>query len=198
MNWCDSSVINWDAVSAIGTWVIGIAAVMVAWWANTIAVSLRQLQTEREETSARVMLTGLRIEVKEYAKRLNKLVDLLCALKDKPGDNPTASAHLAFSVMAKVGFSDFAHRSAAVQTLPKEIGEAISWIYSRERINRALFMSNAELFEKYQREPSLTPQDTVRLTRIFERASRELDTEAQKFGAVATSIARHLGIQDVE
>jgi hypothetical protein len=146
MDWCDSSVINWDAVGAVGTWVVGAGAVWVAVQANLVASRLKVAQQTRERAASRAMLLGLRLEAIEYARRLRILAQALHSEAESPGDGTANFVSLAFQSMSQAGFSDFAHRASHIGDLPSALADDVNWLYARERINRAKFVSNAAMF----------------------------------------------------
>ena len=58
---CDTSVVDWDAVGALGTWLVGGAAFWVAVKANDISADLKKAEHDRADRAARAMAAGLRI-----------------------------------------------------------------------------------------------------------------------------------------
>lgn len=188
MDWCDTSAIDWDAIGAVGTWVVGGAAAWVAFQANVISRRLKRDQEQRDAIAARAMLSGLRTEAMDYARRLRNLGDTLAQLR--LDGNPAKIAQMGFESLTHIGFTDFGHRAEHVKSLPQEVADAVNWLYARERTNRAQFIANVEVFKQFndpvRPNPLVLPQ--------LKAAAQDLAKAAEKVVDVANRLSRHLGL----
>src|SRR5262245_26224492 len=118
----------WEAIGAIGTWVVGGAAIWVAWKANSIASQLRQAERHRAERAAKAVAAGLTIEIAHYKRSLQHLAD---RLEDIAGGNPhqvdiPGHAAAAFEQILLITPSDWSQLGSVLGDLPAELATAIS------------------------------------------------------------------------
>lgn len=175
MNWCNASVVDWDAVGALGTWAVGLAAVYLAFQANRLATALKESQSGKDQRSARAMVLGLRLEVLNYGLRLKRLGETLQS-RAIPAGNQAEHAAVAFEAMQSLKFTDFGHRVAVLPHLPSELAERITFLYAQEQTSRVTFEVSARLMKRIHEgapDHDLTPvirQAVTETTRIADGA----------------------------
>lgn len=190
MGICDTSVVDWDAVAAVGTWVVGIAAIFVAARANAISVQLKTAERERSTLAARTMLIGLRLEVLHYASRLQRLGSRLVDLSAAPGPLEIGSINAAISLMEGVKLSSLDSKLWAMAGVPQDIAEDISFLYAREITTTATFANTQMLISALDERP-----ETVRrLREILSSTGSELSTSAVQVFNTFELISNHLGV----
>lgn len=194
---CDTSVVDWDAVGAVGTWVIGAAAIWAAFQANAIAVRLRRAQDERNMQVARAMLIGLRLEALHYAKRLKGFSETLQRIARMRSADPLSpqleglrEAGDAFRMMQNVTLSDVGHRITALASVPQHLAEEINSLYANERTNRTVFQNNAELI--HGSNPLLNPM--LELKPKLRTSGEEIKRSADQVLSTVNAISTYLGL----
>jgi hypothetical protein len=185
---CDTSVIDWNAVGAVGTWVVGISAGWLAFNANRIALGLRKVESEREERAARAMVWGLRHEARNYGLHLQSLAEKLKTLAHMPGLNPAAHAATGFETIENVALSDSGNLAGIFPNLPDELGRKISALYAEEKTSSALFRNNA----KYFREFDVVRGNPRELSPLFDRSSAEISRLAQRVFECVEAMTNYL------
>lgn len=191
---CDTSVIDWGAVGAVGTWVVGISAGWLAFNANRIALGLRRAESEREERAARAMVWGLRHEARNYALQLQSLAEKLKTLARMPGLNPANHAATVFETVGNVALSDSGNLIGIFPHLPDGLGRKISALYAEERTSSALFRNNAQ----YLRELDVVRSDPRQLSPLFDRGSAEISRLAERVIECVEAMTTYLEPASVE
>lgn len=148
MDFCDTSVIDWNAWSAVGTWVVGIAAVALAWKANSISSQLRRAEEKRNTQAAQAMIAGLRMETLNYAMRLEMLIRRLRELSHIATTEACSKAADAYGDLARIAFSDYGHRVAQLPNLPAGLATEVSTLYAMEKNNRDSLLSMEQILRR--------------------------------------------------
>jgi len=187
---CDTSVIDWSAVGAVGTWVVGISAGWLAFNANRIALGLRTAERGREERAARAMVWGLRHEARNYGLHLQSLAETLKNLAHMPGPNPAGHAATVFETIEAVALSDFSNLASTLPNLPDELGRKVSSLYAEEKTSSAMFRSNAKYFR--QLELLGTNHQQQQLFPLLDRGSAEISRLAQRVFECVEAMTNYL------
>ena len=115
MYFCEGYTLNWDAVGALGTWAVGLAAAWLAYKANAISAQLRHSETQREKAATRAMVIGLKLEAAHFAFRLKSMGEALKNLSAAFNDQQLMRAASSAALLEKVTLTDDSTRAALRQ-----------------------------------------------------------------------------------
>jgi hypothetical protein len=186
---CDTSAIDWGAVGAVGTWVVGISAGWLAFNANRIALGLRTAERGREERAARAMVWGLRHEARNYGLHLQSLAEKLKNLAQMPGASPATHAATVFETIEAVALSDFSNLATILPNLPDELGRKVSSLYAEEKTSSALFRNNAKYFRELER---LGRDHQQQMSPLLDRGSAEISRLARRVFECVEAMTNYL------
>jgi hypothetical protein len=191
MDLCDASVIDWDAWSAVGTWVVGLAAIYIAAKANALSAQIRGTEKQRNEQATRIGALGVHLDLKHYALRLEHYAENLKRHAELPATFPLADAIDTFENMEFIRLSD---QSVHVANLPVDIGKRLSFIYAQERTIRTSFQLTLKNLRKLE---SLPPSDSsdIQLKTVMAKASMETMRVADGVFEAVEALAKYLGLE---
>lgn len=189
MWFCDISTVDWNAISAVGTWVVGGAAIWVAFKANAIAHNLHAAEAERERRAAEAMVIGLRIETIHYGTRIKRLAARLNELVDH-GSNLAMHAAVAFEAIERIEVSDLGHRTALLPNLPADLSKQISFLWADVKAARSTFANNAT----FMREALNLKVGDSDLAQNLRMSSQELHRMASRTFDVVYGMTAFLGM----
>jgi hypothetical protein len=190
---CDTSVVDWDAVGALGTWAVGIAAIFLAWKANGIASDLKAAEQRRSEKAARAIAAGLRIEILTYLRATRGLAARLESLAMARSLDVDVPGHAAATLEAiqRVEFSDKSAIAAILPHMPEELASKISSLHAVQRSAGSTFATNLS----YWKEQSTHKHpDRHSWRQNLSESSSELGRLADKVEAIADAISDYLGV----
>lgn len=189
---CDTSVVDWDAVGALGTWVVGGAAIWVALKANGIGAALKRAEEERADRAARAMAAGLRIEVLTYSRALERLAERLEALaKEWNGVDVPGHAAAAFDEMRRVELADRSHLPSVLSNLPPELARKLSLVYAVQKKAHSVFAGNAAYMREQQ---SFTHPNRREVIEHLNDSAAEYRRTVAKIDEVVSALADYLGL----
>lgn len=187
---CDTSVVDWSAVGALGTWAVGLAAIFVAWKANGIASNLRAAEQARSEKAARALAAGLRIEILTYWRAMTKLGVRLEALANdrSPDTDVPGHAVAAHEEMRLVEFPDKSNMVALLPYMPEELAKKISSLQAVQKAADATFVGNVNYWREQRQRPSQSHQTNLN------SSAAELGRLAAKVEEIVDALSDYLAI----
>lgn len=193
MDFCDQSVIDWDAVAAVGTWAVGIGAGLLAWKASALAHQLHREASAREERGARVIIAGVRHEMRDYAARFTTTSETLTGHLAAPPTATRLEVQQALEDIEKHPLREIGDRASALGALPQSAVDTIADLYAQEvRLREILALAL-----RFYRTPHVGAVGGA-LDHAFNNSIRlaagALSSEANKATQVASEIATYLGI----
>jgi uncharacterized coiled-coil protein SlyX len=190
---CDTSVVDWDAVGALGTWVVGGAVTWVAVKANSISADLKKAEQERIDRAARAMAAGLRAEVSTYSQALERLAERLEAVAKERWENIDVPRHAAaaFEAMRRVELADRSHLAAVLSNLPPELARKVSLVYAVQKKAQGVFANNVDYFREQQ---TLKHPNRREVTDYINDSATEYRRTIEKIEEVVSALADYLNL----
>ena len=190
---CDGAVIDWAAVDALGTWVVGAAAIWVAIKANAIASSLGRADEDRADRAARAIATGLRIEVLTYAQALLRLAERLehIAKQDWAHVDVPGHAAAAHEDMERVQPADRTYLPDVLSNLPGELARKLSLVYAVQKKAQSVFSANADYLREQR---SFKRPNRVDVVSKLVASAEEFRRTVAKIQEVVNALGDYLGL----
>lgn len=190
MGFCDASAVDWEAVGAVGTWVIGIAAGFLAWRANSIAMRFKRAEDERQEAAAKAMITGLRLEASHFSFRLENFGKALIGLAQDFSSDALAHAMASSRLLERVSLSDDSTKAALRAALPETLNRQVAFLYGTAHTVHQSFEGTEEVLADLE-----GGKVSVEKLVAIERHAEAFLSVAARVSAINDEMGAYLGVK---
>jgi hypothetical protein len=169
----------WEAVGAVGTWVIGFGAIFIGFKANTLSRDLRAAETRRADRSARAVASSLRVSIHAYLEHARWFAGTLRSLAENGSPTMAKQALLLYESASQARLPDISALSIALPSLPDDLAARIARLSAVESNQIANMRSHVNYLREH-----LTPSavEVAAFKNYFL-------ADAEAYEAVATKVA---------
>lgn len=189
MGLCDASTVDWEAIGALGTWAVGIAAIFLAYQANSFAKQLRRSNDERDKRTVEATISGLQMEIMHYARILEWAADRLEILAQERKEETPNRGRRVLEGVRNARLSAPSNLGLVLATVPAELGQSISKLHSSDVVMQRKIENDIQFLNTYKTSLSLD----VAPRQMLESAIPNLRRRAEAAFAAADAMAAYLG-----